>query len=241
MKEEFIALQIKRIRRNINFLLASLIIFAIFVAFNIGVGLMLASIILFVFIMHPIKFVTRLKNIKIYSVNKAVSIYGGFYDVSQNINSEILSESSVKYENVIITDSWILKHNTFSLDVINIADIVWAYHNITSHKQGAIIPGAFIPPEEVGKTFAVIINSKNPIVPTIRINTTHMSNMDNSKEVALAGMKKQQRMRNILDELQQRNSYAIFGYSRELSKMWIEDKNRFIEQVNLGSVSQNLQ
>lgn len=240
MKEEFIELQVKRIRRNIAILIIVLILFAIFIAFNRGLGLMLACILFFVFIMHPVRFVSRLKSIRIHSVNEAVSVYGTFYDVAQNINNEVQNKSTVQSGNVIITDSWILKLNTFSLDVINIADIVWVYHDITIHKQGAIIQGAAVPPVEVGKTFALIINSQNPIVPTIRISASHMDYMDDSKEVESAGIEKKQRMTNLLEELQQRDSYAIFGYSEELAKMWMKDKNKFIEEVKLGAVRQGV-
>lgn len=231
MKEEFIALQIKRIRRNIIILIVVLTLLSIFIAFYRGIGLMILSVVFFVFIMGPVRFIRKLKSIKIYSVNKALSVYGYFYDVAQYINNEILRGDSVRYGNVIITDSWILKLNTFSLDIIKIDDIVWAYQQIIRHKQGVIMPGVVAPLDEVGKTFAVIINSKNPIAPTIRINTTHMSYMDKSKEVEIEGVEKQQRMLNILDELEKRNSYAIYEYSSDLSKIWDEDRDRFIKLV----------
>lgn len=236
MKKEFIDLQIKRIGRNIIIFLALLILFAILIAFKRELGFMIGGILLFAFIMHPVRFVSKLKNIKIHSVNKTVSVYGRFDDVAQKINGEVLRESSVQYGNIIITDSWVLKLNTFSLDVINIADVVWVYNDITLHEQGAIISGAAIPAGEMGKTFAVIINSKNPILPTLRISISHFSNMDDSKEVELAGIEKKQRMWNILGELQRRCPHAVFGYTKDLDKMWKEDKNRFIEEVKFGAM-----
>lgn len=234
MNEEFIAIQIKRIQRNIIILAVLIILLAIFIAFNRGLGLMLVCILLFIFIIRPIRFVAAIKRIKYHTVNKTVSVYGKFDDVAQNINSEVTKQSSVKYGNIIITDTWILKLNTFSLDVVKIADVVWVYLENTRHKEGIIMPGVAIPPQEVGKTFAVIINTVNPIAPTIRISTTHMNYMDNSKEVEIEGIEKHQRMKNILEELQQRNPYTIFGYSRELAKKWIEDRNSFIEGIKSG-------
>ncbi|MDF2545780.1 MAG: hypothetical protein K0R93_678 [Anaerosolibacter sp.] len=236
MKKEFIDLQVKRTRRNIIIFLALLILFTILITFKRGLGFMIGGILLFAFIMHPVRFVTSLKNFKMHSVNKAISVYGRFYEVEQKINNELLKENSVQYGNVIITDSWILKINTFSLDIINLADVVWVYNDVTLHEQGAIIPGAAIPAGEMGKTFAIIINSKNPIRPTTRISISHFSNMDDSKEAELAGIEKKQRMWNILGELQRRCPHAIFGYTKELDKMWKVDKNRFIEEVKLGAM-----
>jgi len=85
MIEEFLTLQIKRIRRNIVFLAAFLISFGTFIAFNRGIGLMLGCIALLAFIIHPVSFINNVMNIKLISVNKAIDVYGRFYDVAQNI------------------------------------------------------------------------------------------------------------------------------------------------------------
>jgi type III secretory pathway component EscV len=234
MDKEFIDVQIIRIKRNIIILSVCIILLAIFIAFNKGIGLMFACILLGIFILNPRKFIAAIRRIKYHTLKEAVSVYGEFDYVVQNINWEVKKQSSVKYKNLILTDNWILKLNTFSLDVIKITDVVWAYIENTRHEEGIIIPGAAIPPQETGNTFAVIINTANPIIPTIRISTTHMSYMGDSNEVELEGIEKKQRMANILEELQQRNSCAVFGYSRELAKMWAEDRKRFIEEVKLA-------
>jgi hypothetical protein len=233
MNKEFITDQIKRIKRNLAILGILIIAFIFLAYFYKGLGLMIIGIVLFSFILRPISYVNRIKSIKYHSVNKAISVYGNFYDVAQNINSEVICQSSIKYGNVIITDSWILKSNIFSLNVIKISDIVWSYLEYTKHKVGILMTGGAIPAQEAGKTVAVVINSANPIVPTVRISTTHMSNMDNSIETALEGIDKEQRMRNILEELHQRNPYAIVAYTKELAKMWITDKSRLIDEVKL--------
>lgn len=131
-----------------------------------------------------------------------------------------------------------MKLRTISLDVVKIEDIVWAYHNITTHKQGAILPAAPIPPGEVGKTFAIIINTANPIAPTIRISTTQMSDMDECGEDAIQAIEKSQRMSDIFEELKKRNPSAIYGYSSELATLWAKDKNKFIQDVKQGIITE---
>lgn len=101
MKEDFIALQMKRIRRNFLILIIMITLLAIVIAKYPGLGFMMGAILIVAFIMQPKSFVATVKKIKLYSVKKVLSIYGSFDSVAININGEVCRQDTVQYKNII--------------------------------------------------------------------------------------------------------------------------------------------
>jgi hypothetical protein len=199
---------------------------------TLGLAIIIAMILSVYTLIYNIKLLVQVISYKYHPIYKAVSIYGCYEDVAKSINYEVLGKEVVSHRDIIITENWILKINTFNLNVINVKDVVWVYESITSHKQSVIAPGIATPSTEVAKTFRVVINTRNPIAPTISISTTHnLDLIEFSEENRNMSVDKRQRMVNIIDEIEKRNPRALFGYSNDLAFMWEKDKEDFINKV----------
>lgn len=70
--------------------------------------------------------------------------------------------------------------------------MVWAYETITKYEQTLVAPGLAVPETEVARSFGIIINTKNPIVSTIRISKLHeLDLVENSIENVIEKLKKE--------------------------------------------------
>lgn len=175
------------------------------------------------------KLLIRIFKVQYHPIHKAAVSYGQFNDVSYYISSELSRPGTKTYKEVIIMENWIIKITTFGLNILKIADVVWAYNSVTKHEQGLIGPGVVAAPTEVAKTFSVMIHSKNPILPKMRISRTHeLDTVGHSEQNALEGDRKRNLILNILEELEQRHPNAVYEYSKELEELWTKDKMLFI-------------
>ncbi|GAA0133997.1 hypothetical protein YSY43_08370 [Paenibacillus sp. YSY-4.3] len=178
------------------------------------------------------KLLIRIFKVQHHPIHKAAVIYGQFNDVSYYISSELSHPGTKTYKELIITENWIIKITTFGLNILKIADVVWAYNSVTKHEQGLIGPGVAAAPTEVAKTFSVMIHSKNPILPKLRISRTHeLDTVGHSEQNAVEGDRKRNLMLNILEDLEQRHPNAVYEYSRELEELWSKDKMLFIRSA----------
>jgi len=75
----------------------------------------------------------------------------------------------------------------------------------------------------------VIINSRNPLFPSIRISTTHeLDLVQYSEENTKKGIDKRGSMLSILEDLENKHPNAVYGYSSDLAELWVSDKEGFI-------------
>ncbi len=237
-KQYFIETQIKRINRNQFILAFTLTAIGIWMTnYNLSqieidavnvIGLLIGLYLLYKGLPRLIKFILGVINFERHNVYKSLAVYGEYEEVAQGINSEVHVGGAAQYGLVVITNSWIMKLNTFSLDVIHVADVVWTYEGETTHRQSLYgLPG-----QDAGKTYTVMIHTRNPLVPTLEFRLSHINHMDDSERVIVDGIEKKEKIRNILVEISHRNPHVIMGYSSELATMWEQDRHSFIQQID---------
>ncbi len=179
-----------------------------------------------------VKLTTRLINVQKHPIYINVASYGIYNEIAQNINYEVLKPENKQYNDVLMTENWILQKSIFGLNILKIEDVVWAYKRVEKHKQGFVGAGLSVGPAEVGKRFNVILHSQNPVIPKMMMCVFHI--LDTTEDIegnAAEGQQKVKYVENILEELEQRHPKAIYGYSKDLYEMWNTDKPTFIKSA----------
>ncbi len=138
------------------------------------------------------------------SVIKSLKNYGSPIDVAGSIDAEIKGQHD-KIGPIYILPNWIIRPGTFSIEVINVEDIVWIYKKVTKHSVN------FIP---TGKTYEVVLH--NSTGDQITLNGTFLNEKKTHK---------------ILEKIQERIPWVVAGYDDELIKQWKKHQSTFIETV----------
>ena len=187
-------------------------------------------------VVNSVKLTKQMFNIELHPIYKAVSLYGYFDEVAQYINDDLVKHGTKKYTSAYITEHWILQSTALKLNVLKIEDVVWAYQAVIKHKQVFVGPGLSVGPSEVAKTYSAVIHSRNPMVPEVRISTTHQLDLTEDIEGnAQEAKQKREYVLNILEELEQKHPRAIYGYTSDLEEMWSSDRASFIKSAGFGA------
>jgi hypothetical protein len=128
--------------------------------------------------------------------------YGDFAALEASVNQDLESKASVRSGNTRIMDNWLLRTNRFSLNLIPLGDIAWAYSKVTQHSTNGI---------PTGKTFSAVIMPQN------------------QPEFEIALKKKQ--AEPFLEALQERAPWAVYGFTEDLKAAWQKDRNGFLGHV----------
>jgi hypothetical protein len=118
------------------------------------------------------------------------------------IGSEFQSPH-ISYGKLHLTLSWLIKRRLFDTWISPLDDIVWAYKKVTKHSIN------FIP---TGKSYTAILVGR------------HRQRI----EVKLSNKTADE----ILNELAIRVPWAIYGFSRDLERVWKSDPGGFIAAVD---------
>jgi hypothetical protein len=128
--------------------------------------------------------------------------YGDFAAVEASVNQDLATKDAVRSGNTRIMDNWLLRTNRFSLNLIPLSDIAWAYSKVTQHRTNGI---------PTGKTFSAVINSQN------------------QPELEIVLKKKQ--AEPFLEALHERAPWAVYGFTEDLKASWQKDRNGFLGHV----------
>lgn len=122
--------------------------------------------------------------------------------ILREIEEEAASSSFVRMRNISFMNSWILINNVFTLKLIHVDDIVWAYKKVTKHSVN------FIP---TGKSYQLILCLA-----------------DKSQAVVAS---KDANVDFILSSFMQRCPWIIVGYSADIKRMWQKQRAELINHV----------
>lgn len=138
------------------------------------------------------------------SVVKSLAAYGSPSQVAAQIDYELAGQYE-KVGSIYLLPTWIIKNNTFSVEVQHIENIVWMYKKVTKHSVN------FIP---TGKTYEVVLHNSQG--SEVSLNGTFMS---------------EQKTEQMMERIYQRIPWVVAGYDDELISYWNSNKNGFIEDV----------
>jgi hypothetical protein len=102
-----------------------------------------------------------------------------------------------------VTQSWLVRRNTFSTWVSPIEDLAWAYKKVTKHSVN------FIP---TGKSYAVVLVGRH----RQRIEVQMPEKASNA----------------LLEFLAARAPWAIYGFNQEINAIWQKDPDGFVAVVD---------
>ncbi len=159
--------------------------------------------ILLIVLWNLIKFVQRNNCHEEHPVYKRLGKYGVASDIASRINDEIIAQSLIT-GSIKTTPSWLLIERFFTLDIENLADIIWVYKKITTHKAYGVIT--------TGQTFELCIMTRDGKA----IYTT-------GKEIQIDEI-----IRNICNKA----PWVIAGFSAEIKNLWDRQRNTFIATVD---------
>ena len=128
--------------------------------------------------------------------------YGDFAAVETSVNKDLESKDAVRSGGTRIMDNWLLRTNRFSLNLIPLGDIAWAYSKVTQHRTNGI---------PTGKSFSAVIYSQN------------------QPELEIALKKKQ--AEPFLEALHERAPWAVYGFTEDLKAAWQKDRSGFLGHV----------
>ncbi len=139
----------------------------------------------------------------LHPIFKRLSKYGQPEIVAQSIDRELTTSQILAYKQTKITDSWLIHQARLELGLGKLADIVWIYFQVTSHRINGIIP--------IGKSYKVICYDRN------------------GSKLEIPAAKKQ--VMDIIEQLQLRLPWAIVGHTAEIELAWREDRSNFVAMV----------
>lgn len=136
-------------------------------------------------------------------IYKKLQAFGELTDIESKIDKEITDPSIYQASNFFITETWLLIKKLYSLNVINLKDIVWIYPKVVKHST------YFIP---TGKTHSLVIHLKDG---------TTMEQKAKNEEIG----------QNVLQQINDRVPHVVVGYTDELIKAWNRNRTEFINSV----------
>ena len=151
------------------------------------------------------KFMIRTIDYNKHPIIKDLSKYGELSSLTENINDEIYFKDNRKFNNIIVTDSWLLIVSFFGLKAFRLSDVVWIYKKVTKHSVN------FIP---TGKTYNLVIN------------TRYKSSFD----IKLGRSEAQ--VNSSIDYIMSKVPWIIGGFSDEIKKVWNRNYNEIVAFVD---------
>ena len=119
------------------------------------------------------------------------------------IDAEVQSETNkLSLGSLQITPSWLLRRKSFGLDIMKLDQIVWIYPKITQHKRNGF---------PAGTTYTAIIYNRQ------------------GESLVIPG--RQQDVEQVMQTITHQVPWVIAGFSDELNKMWMSDRNQIFDYV----------
>jgi hypothetical protein len=129
--------------------------------------------------------------------------YGPAQQVGSQLDVEIRSEGGGEtFGSTHLTTNWLAHSSRYNIEVIRTADLVWAYQQVVKHYHSGI---------PTGKSFFVKVFDRDGALILI-----------SSKKSAAP---------ELLQSLQRRAPWAVFGFSAELEKVWKTRRAEFLSTV----------
>lgn len=167
---------------------------------GLGIGLPLVLLALW----NIIKGVRRSTAFEAHPVARALARFGQPDQVAAAIAAEVQNDPhGVKVGPIQITPSWLLRSTAYSLNVVHLSEIVWAYQKVTQHSYN------FVP---TGKTYAVVLKQRN------------------GKALEMSIKKKA--VEPVMEAIHSRAPWAIIGFSSELERAWNKERPVLIQAID---------
>jgi hypothetical protein len=146
----------------------------------------------------------RRRDLTLHPLVKRLSKYGQAELVADSIDRDLNTSNPIVYPNTKITDTWLLQQDRFKLELAKLSDIVWVHLQVTTQKLNGIIP--------IGKSYAAICYDRD------------------GTKIEMPGKKVQ--VNELLEQLELRVPWAIFGYSDEIQQAWEKERDDLIAVVD---------
>jgi len=135
---------------------------------------------------------------------KKLGKYGSPQQVGSQLDAELRSEGGGEtFGSAHLTTNWLVLSSTYNIEVMRMAEVVWAYPHVVKHYHSGIPTGK----SHFVKVFdregaSTMISVKKNVVP------------------------------NLLQVLQRRAPWAIYGFSPDLDQMWKKRRAEFLLAVD---------
>lgn len=171
----------------------------------VGVGLAAVALLLGLFVLGLS--LQRQARPESHPLIKALSRYGNPEDFRMRIDSEIRSEGQGQifgrgFSKLRITSNWLVYTSPFTTRVMRAEDVLWGFQRIVKHYHNGI---------PTGKTYSVIIRDAQ------------------GQSMEVGG--KKNTVPALIEALQRRLPWVLFGHTPELEKRWSKGKAQFIQEL----------
>jgi uncharacterized protein DUF6709 len=135
---------------------------------------------------------------------KKLGKYGSALQVGSQLDAELRSEGGGEtFGSAYLTTNWLVLSSTYNIEVMRMADVVWAYPHVVKHYHSGI---------PTGKSHFVKVFDREGASTTISVK----------KNVAP----------NLLLSIQRRVPWAIYGFSTDLEQTWKKRRAEFLLAVD---------
>lgn len=140
----------------------------------------------------------------LHPIFKRLTRYGQPEIVAQSIEQELGMSNVAIAKKTKLTESWLIHQAQLELRISKLADIIWVYFQVTSHRLHGVIP--------IGNSYTVICYDRD------------------GGKLEIPGAKAQ--VMATIEQLQMRLPWAIVGYTDEIELAWRSDRSNFIAMVD---------
>jgi hypothetical protein len=135
---------------------------------------------------------------------KKLGKFGPAQQVGSQLDAELRSEGGGEiFGSAHLTTNWLVLSSAYNIEVMRMADVVWAYPQVVKHYHSGI---------PTGKSHFVKVLDRDGASTTISAK----------KDVAP----------NLLNSIQRRVPWAIYGFSADLEQMWKKRRVDFLLTVD---------
>jgi hypothetical protein len=135
---------------------------------------------------------------------KKLGKYGSAQQLGSQLDAELRSEGGGEtFGTAHLTTSWLVLFSAYNIEVMRMADVVWAYPHVVKHYHSGI---------PTGKSHFVKVFDREGATTMISVK----------KNVAP----------NLLQSIQRRVPWAIYGFSADLEQMWKKRRAEFLVAVD---------
>jgi Family of unknown function (DUF6709) len=135
---------------------------------------------------------------------KKLGKYGSAQQLGSQLDAELRSEGGGEtFGTAHLTTSWLVLFSAYNIEVMRMADVVWAYPHVVKHYHSGI---------PTGKSHFVKVFDREGATTMISVK----------KNVAP----------NLLQSIQRRVPWAIYGFSADLEQMWKKRRAEFLAAVD---------
>jgi uncharacterized protein DUF6709 len=135
-------------------------------------------------------------------IYRQLAIYGNTDHLSMQIGSDLQSPHTT-YGGLHLTSAWLIKRSLFGSWISPVDDIVWVYKKVTKHSVN------FIP---TGKSYASVLVGRHGQRIEVKLSNKTAD--------------------ELLSELVVRVPWAVYGFSREIERVWKDDPRGFVVAVD---------